>query len=379
MRENIFLRYLLLFCGLMVFMGCSMSRSAMEKPVSQRIISGEVTAIPEFEASIFDLAAYQSKLDTFVLILDASNSMGDFYRGISKFEIAKVLIDRLNKVIPELEQIAGLRTVGHHDQVSHNLTELFYDMKPYETYGVLTALDMVSKTGSWSPMSNAIYAVKKDLKPFGDKRNAVIFISFGLNMKGTIRSAKSLKKAYGPNICFYPVLVGNAPEGRERMEEIARIGGCGFVTLADDILGSAGMASYVESVFLEKTLLADLTPSPPEAYTEVLWTFNNVLFDFDKFVIKSEASPLLEKVVAVLEKNPSMGVEINGHTDNIGGSEYNMDLSRKRAQAVANFFMGKGIQQNRLVVHGYGFTQPVARNDDRYGRSQNRRVEIKPF
>jgi OOP family OmpA-OmpF porin len=108
------------------------------------------------------------------------------------------------------------------------------------------------------------------------------------------------------------------------------------------------------------------------------WVLENVLFDFDKSVIKPEAYPLLNEVVTILKKNPDMTVELQGHTDNIGTAEYNMGLSLRRANAVADYLESKGISADRLTTKGFGFTKPVALNGTAFGRSLNRRVELHP-
>jgi len=109
------------------------------------------------------------------------------------------------------------------------------------------------------------------------------------------------------------------------------------------------------------------------------WTLDNVLFDYDKSVIKSQGYPLLDEVVVILEKNPAMSIELQGHTDNVGGKEYNMALSMRRANAVAKYLVNKGILRNRLATTGFGFEKPVALNGTEFGRSLNRRVEIRPY
>ena len=103
----------------------------------------------------------------------------------------------------------------------------------------------------------------------------------------------------------------------------------------------------------------------------------NVFFDTDSFTLKDASRIELDKVVAFLEENPSLRVEISGHTDNTGAAGYNMDLSGKRAGEVVEYIVGKGIDRERLEARGYGDTQPVATNDTEEGRQRNRRVEIK--
>jgi len=102
-----------------------------------------------------------------------------------------------------------------------------------------------------------------------------------------------------------------------------------------------------------------------------------VLFDFDRYDIKPEAYPLLNEVVAILRKNARTEVEIQGHTDHVGSGEYNQRLSEKRAKAVMDYLLEKGIEPERLSHKGYGFTRPVASNDTEEGRARNRRVELR--
>jgi OOP family OmpA-OmpF porin len=81
-------------------------------------------------------------------------------------------------------------------------------------------------------------------------------------------------------------------------------------------------------------------------------------------------------VVSILNKNPSTKIQIQGHTDNIGSTEYNMDLSEKRAQVVKRYLIDKGIDAARISTMGFGYTQNRVSNNSPSGRAQNRRAEI---
>ena len=105
---------------------------------------------------------------------------------------------------------------------------------------------------------------------------------------------------------------------------------------------------------------------------------DNILFDFDRFELKSHYYSELDKIAAMLKQNPDAKIEIQGHTDNVGPAEYNLKLSEKRAVTVKNYFVEKGIEKDRLFPKGFGFTISRAPNDDETGRALNRRVEISP-
>ena len=90
-----------------------------------------------------------------------------------------------------------------------------------------------------------------------------------------------------------------------------------------------------------------------------------------------ESFPELDRTVEFLKNNPTMEIEIAGHTDNIGSEKTNQILSQKRAQSVADYIILHGIDAARLKVIGYGESRPIAFNTDEEGRAKNRRVEFK--
>lgn len=107
-----------------------------------------------------------------------------------------------------------------------------------------------------------------------------------------------------------------------------------------------------------------------------VFRLENVYFDTDKATLRPESYPALDNLVRALRAKPSMKIEIAGHTDNVGDDTYNRRLSQRRAEAVRDYLIKKGIKAERLVARGYGETKPVANNDTPEGRQKNRRTEI---
>lgn len=102
-----------------------------------------------------------------------------------------------------------------------------------------------------------------------------------------------------------------------------------------------------------------------------------VLFEFNKAKLLPIAEKRLEKVAVALKDPSTEGqIRIEGHTDAIGSDQYNMKLSKERAQAVREFLISKGVSPDRISAHGEGESQPIASNDTPEGRANNRRVEI---
>lgn len=124
-------------------------------------------------------------------------------------------------------------------------------------------------------------------------------------------------------------------------------------------------------------------PEPAPAYVAPALPQKLVLegvnFDFDKSTIRQEDLARIDKDVAALENWGNVNIEVAGHTDSIGTDEYNIKLSQRRAEAVRNYLISKGIAADRLIAKGYGESQPVADNATEAGRFKNRRVELIPL
>jgi len=106
---------------------------------------------------------------------------------------------------------------------------------------------------------------------------------------------------------------------------------------------------------------------------------NNLFFDPDEYHLKKESFPELNRLAKLLKEDSNVKIEISGHTDNTGGVEANMFLSKKRADAVKNYLIFMGIQKDKIISIGYGDTRPLVTNNTERGRYLNRRVEFRLF
>jgi outer membrane protein OmpA-like peptidoglycan-associated protein len=103
---------------------------------------------------------------------------------------------------------------------------------------------------------------------------------------------------------------------------------------------------------------------------------SDVLFDTAKFSLRPEAREKLAKVAGIVSGHPGLRLDVEGHTDNVGGDDYNQQLSEQRGSAVRDYLTQQGMQPNSVSTKGFGKTQPVASNETASGRQQNRRVEL---
>ncbi|MEN2993227.1 MAG: DUF5723 family protein [Bacteroidia bacterium] len=119
-------------------------------------------------------------------------------------------------------------------------------------------------------------------------------------------------------------------------------------------------------------------PEIPKEQKRILdMAFRNLEFETAKAVIRPRSLPYLDSLANLLLENPTYNLKISGHTDNQGSLEYNMRLSKERAEAVRNYLVSKGVSAHRFVVEYFGPLRPIASNATPEGRARNRRVEMK--
>ena len=114
-----------------------------------------------------------------------------------------------------------------------------------------------------------------------------------------------------------------------------------------------------------------------EKIKEKILTFENITFISNDTILHDESFEDLNKIVALIESQPEISMEISSHTDNIGSEENNKKLSKARAEVIFRYFVNHGISPDRLAVQWFGESRPIASNDTEDGRKKNRRVEFK--
>jgi len=163
----------------------------------------------------------------------------------------------------------------------------------------------------------------------------------------------------------------------------ALIGGGGKSSVWGALINAAvgGGAGYTIGRHMDKQA-QEIKQAVPDAKVErvgegINMTFNSgLLFQINSSALSEAAKTNLEKVAGVFTKYPETNILIEGHTDDTGTPEYNMELSKKRAYSVSDYLVSKGVSSSRLNVKWYGESQPKVPNTSDANRAQNRRVEV---
>ena len=153
------------------------------------------------------------------------------------------------------------------------------------------------------------------------------------------------------------------PEGKDYTFTVNRKGYL-FYSSAYALSGAAPDSTYVKNIALEPIKLASN------------FVFTQVLFESNSYALLPASLPELNKLVQILEENPSMHIQISGHTDNVGKAADNLVLSTSRAKAIVQYLSSKGIATERLSYKGFGSTEPIATNETAAGRALNRRTSF---
>jgi OOP family OmpA-OmpF porin len=406
MRTNNLVIKLLAAALILILSGCA--------GVSTRDVSDLSCTTVDINAML-DSGNYQKKINNFIVLEDATSSMtGKAYNsGPSKLAVSKGLIRCMNNSLPDdLGVMAGMRIFGSHSSEEG----LVYGMSNYSHQGLEEGVQAVRRTGGRTDLTDSLIDASGDLGQVTGK-SAVIIFSDGRTSKNVdpVASAAALKERYGSNVCIYSVIFGDDADGQSILEQIAAQGRCGFAIDAEnlymrplqecDTLNTGkGMGDFVASVFLEKYQ----APEPPKCIEDTdgdgipdcydrcpdtpkgIKVDKNgcpiplkekvsitllVEFDFDKAVVKPEFHEEVEKVANFLIAYPDANAELEGHTDWINTDEYNMKLSRSRAESVKRYLVDNfGIDASRITTVGYGESMPIATNETDEGRQKNRRV-----
>jgi OOP family OmpA-OmpF porin len=345
--------------------------------------------------------ALVQKTNNFQVIMDTSASMEEPYKWnhfaytspmqTTVIEYEQHLVRLFNDTIPNMKLTAGLRDFAGRRWLTRNFdTKLWYGMSPWVREDLGKAIWVVNTAGVESPLDLALDAATMDLKPLAGK-SAVIIFSDGLEMPKAVASAQAMKAAMKDNICIYVVQVGpdkitqDFPqgEGKALLDKVVKAGECGALVNAKDVETAAGMAAFVEKIFLGPPPPPPPAPEAPVVVPPVVTPsaapdqLEAIYFDFDKYVIMPEGREALKRNAEWLQKNAGAKVVVEGNCDERGTNEYNMALGQRRADAAAKYLVDLGVAKDRVGTVSFGEEKPICTESNEACWSKNRRDDFR--
>ena len=326
----------------------------------------------------------EPRADNFIFYVDNSGSMMFDYEaaGEDKIKVARDLLLTINDELPELDADFGVYTYGPYKE--------YRPATPYDRQDMTRAFEAIPDDfeifGRRTPMGQDLIKVDERISGLqGDI--AVVVLTDGESNIGPRPAGvmQDMYQRYGDRICFHFISVAQTAGEKALVEELAGINPCTVKIDAADLQKDFARADFIQDVFYttrEVSVAPPVEPEPEiapvvEPEPEEVIVFSNVQFDFDRAEIKPQYAEILREAARQIRDREDPRVIVEGHTCNIGPAEYNMGLSERRAQAVADFLVEQNVDRNAIETRGYGLTRPAYDNDTREGRSLNRRVEMR--
>ncbi|RQD76808.1 OmpA family protein [Desulfonatronospira sp. MSAO_Bac3] len=325
----------------------------------------------------------EPRADNFIFYVDNSGSMMFDYEELGKDKslVARDTLLQLNQDIPDLDVNFGVYTYGPYEE--------YMSPSSYDESAVAEAFESIPVEfeifGRRTPMGRDLIQVSDELAELqGDI--AVIAVTDGESNIGPRpgRVMEEMYQEYGDRICFHFISLAQSDAERSNVQDWAGINPCSVKIDADELQKEFVRADFIREVFYterEETVTPAPEPEPepaPEVEPEEeVIVFSNIQFDFDSAAIKDEYAEILNEAARQIQDRTDPHVVVEGHTCNIGPEDYNMELSQRRADSVADYLVEQGVDEDAIDTEAHGLTRPEFDNDTREGRQLNRRVEMR--
>lgn len=301
--------------------------------------------------------------DQLIVLVDVTGSIG----SRSEYRFEKDLVQAFTAAMPDGNYESGIDSfagVSNQEWVENPLARF--------NRGVMVdGAASIRPLGSTTPLARAIQYQKDEVAGIGG-RGALLVFSDGkvLNPLEVLQACRDLKTAHGGEFCIYTVLIGSDRDGRKLMQDMAAVNGCGKYYDATFLNTAASMDALARDIFLG-------TGSVTVASSESLpLNLRNILFDNDSSVVAASYDAQLNAIAAIMARNPSMNIRLDGHTDFHASDAYNQKLSERRVNAVKAALVQRGADASRLNTNAYGELRPTVPNDSPEHLHMNRRVEL---
>lgn len=296
-------------------------------------------------------------VDQVIVVVDASGSTFPDYKFAFEKEVARAF----TSVMPDGYYDSGLMSFGNEwPQDWVNLAATSFDRERMQL-----GASHLKWLGGSTPLPDALASRAPEMMGYTGK-TAVVILSDGMaDREKTLDVCTKLLGIHIGPVCFHTVHFGPDTEGRLTLDAVAALTSCGTTRSGGDVASVEGMESFVRDVFFG-----------PGTGTAMVDRSMMVLFDSGKSFIAPGYIPIIDTVAKMLNDEPNARLQIVGYTDNTSSDGFNMGLSQRRVQAVADALKSRGISADRLVVEGQGENNPAQSNDSAEHRALNRRVEM---
>ena len=308
--------------------------------------------------------------DNVIVLLDASSSMDTAHRKYKKtnYEMEKEALSAGVSRLPDLGYNVGVYTF------SPIWMEIF-PVQKFDRAKLSEAMKKLpAKASGRTPLVGGLEKLEGVLKGLSGKTVVYLFSDGGWEKAAGKKDPgdKTADLARKYNVCFIVITYAEDPDGVKRVKDMGRANACARVIPFDAYITNPYYATGILYYTKSETSVETLSEKKIKGIK-----VGNIYFDYDVFALKAQEKEELNQLGKFLQANPQAFVAVQGFTDNRGTAEYNMKLSRERAEAVADYLVKNfKLDSGRVTVMWYGESNPVVSNDNAAERWKNRRVEI---
>jgi OOP family OmpA-OmpF porin len=308
--------------------------------------------------------------DNVIVLVDASSSMDFTHRKYKKtnYTLEKEALAAGNMRLPDLGYNVSIYNF------SPSWKEI-YPVQKFDAAKISAAMQQLpAKPSGRTPLVGGLEKLEGVLKGLSGKTVVYIFSDGGWEQTaGKDPGDKTAELARKYNVCFVLVSYAEDPNGVKRVKDMGKANACSRVIPFDAYITNPYYATGLLYYSKSETSVETLSEKKKIKGIKV----GNIYFEYDKFELKPQEKDELNQLGKFLQANPQAFVALQGFCDNRGTPEYNMKLSRDRAEAVADYLVKNfKLDSGRVTAMWYGEGNPVASNDTVEGRAKNRRVEV---
>ena len=331
------------------------------------VLAAEVLTVEDFQENIVTEEQLVRTADNAIFLFDGSSSMGDMYKDTktSKISILKDFLQERNTYLPDLGYNFGLY------EYAPKFKEV-YGVQPYDRQKFAAALDQLpSKADGATLLQRGLVKIEPVLQGLSG-RTVVFLFNDGTysDSKDPVKKAQELADKY--NVCFVIIGTADTKAAEAMLQKMAAVNECSRVIDFETYIARPEYNSGALYVVKSGTKVVTISDRKIVGLKT-----DNILFDWNEAISDKVFNQELDEIGAFMQSHPETFAVLEGYSDNTGSEDYNLKLSRLRAESVANYLKNKfNIADDRLVVYWYGPANPSASNDNSTGRALNRRVEI---
>ncbi len=308
--------------------------------------------------------------DNVIVLVDASSSMDTAHRKYKKtnYQMEKEALAAGVSRLPDLGYNVGV----------YNFSPTWKEIYPVQKFDAAKVSEAMkqlpAKASGRTPLVAGLEKLEGVLKGLSGKTIVYIFSDGGWEKAAGKKDPgdKTAELARKYNVCFIVITYAEDPDGIKRVKDMGRANACSRVIPFDSYITNPYYA--IGPLYFTKSETSVETTSEKKIKGIKV---GNINFDYDKFELKPQEKEELNQLGKFLQANPQAFVAVQGFCDNRGTPEYNMKLSRERAEAVADYLVKNfKLDSGRVTAMWYGEGNPVAGNGTPEDRAKNRRVEI---